>query len=192
MLAMMLYVFALFYSPGPVTVLSFNQGLRKHSSLPWLFCIGTGCAMSLVLLITCYSGKLLENDTWLPVLRIAGGLYILYLAGKMIFDRRTANNAEKPATRLYWLNGFAIHMINPKAWVGALPLATVYYPTLGITGLSLLTYSLALGLLAAISPVLYFLVARYCSRFINNDTKLRRINTGMGLLLAYSAMSMLR
>lgn len=122
-------------SPGPATMAiasaSLGQG-RRHGMVmaSGIFCgsMTWACAASLGLaaLLTHYAGAL-------TVLRILGGIYLLYLAWRAF---RSAGSAidpmtAKPATanlKRTFLKGYAIHLTNPKAIFGWLAIISIGLP----------------------------------------------------------------
>lgn len=80
-----------------------------------------------------------------------------------------------------------IQLLNPKAMIATLPIASIQFPAAQIHGWSLLPWSLLLGLLAAGAPGSYSLLGDLVGRRIQDPRWFRYFNLIMAALLLYSA-----
>ncbi|WP_397452615.1 LysE family translocator [Pseudomonas sp. NA-150] len=191
MLELFLYAVGIMYTPGPVTLLAFNAGLDADTRAPFGFFFGVGAAMLVLLLLFGYSGQRLIGEQLLPYISVIGSAYILYLAQKIIRSRPELR-AEQPAGKpLSFNNGFILHIVNPKAWLATLPLVTLYYPANHISGSGILSVSLIIALLCVGSPAFYTWLGHHFARLVSNPLWQRGFNFLMGVMLIYSAGSIL-
>lgn len=186
-------------SPGPAVVALINTSMTKGRKAGMAFATGimTGSlvwaslsAIGLAALIAAYAELLV-------VIKIAGGLYLLYLAWKAFRSaassdaglRNASGGSGETLGRLY-LKGFALHLTNPKAifiWISLIslglpsgaPASIMVVYIIGCLIIGLLSLN-AMALLFSTSPV----VAGY--------RKARRyIEATMGAFFAFAGFKML-
>ena len=122
------YSFVMSVTPGPnnllLTTSGANFGYRR--TLPHIVGIGLGHALQVSL--TCLGlGVLFQSFPVLHwILKIAGTLYLLYLAWRLL--GASIGNARSAAPLSLW-EAAAFQFVNPKAWVKAITVATVFMPT---------------------------------------------------------------
>jgi threonine/homoserine/homoserine lactone efflux protein len=189
-LAMLLYAIGIMYTPGPVNLLSFNLGLNRkfRASIP--FFISIGVSMLLMFLIFGYTGERFIKKEYLIYISIAGALYILYLAVRLLLSNVKLGEPQaiKPFS---FRDGFLMQAANPKAILATLPIATINYPANDIRGLGILFVSLGLAVLACGAPASYALVGTSFGALLRESRFLRVFDMVMGLLLIYVAYSIL-
>jgi threonine/homoserine/homoserine lactone efflux protein len=170
-------------------MLGFNQGLQKRSQESIGFFFGVGAAMLVLYLLFGYTGELIIHKSYLKYISLAGVCYILYLAIKIAKINVLQNNVSNDAGKLTFKDGLMIHLLNPKASLATLPIATISFPANQISGSGILCYSVLLSLLAVGAPGSYSLAGRFCSPLASNPKIISRFNTLMAGLLVYVAIS---
>jgi threonine/homoserine/homoserine lactone efflux protein len=121
------YSFVMSVTPGPNNVLltasGANFGYRR--TLPHI--LGIGAGHSLQVGLTCLGlGVLFQTYPILHlILKVAGTLYLLYLAWRLLGASVGHAQAAEPLT--FW-EAAAFQFVNPKAWVKAITVATVFLP----------------------------------------------------------------
>ncbi len=189
MVEILAYAFGIMYTPGPVNLLSLNQGLNGQLRLN--FCIGVGCAMLLLFVLFGYTGTLLVSEQYQILISIAGCLYIFYLAYKIaranIMISQDPEEVTKAEDTLTFRSGLLMQLLNPKAPVAILPIATVQFPAAGISGNIIMVWSVILATMAFGAPSVYMLMGKHLSRFITRPQSFRLLNSAMALLLFYVA-----
>lgn len=186
-------------SPGPAVVALINTSITKGRKAGMAFATGimTGSlvwaslsAIGLAALIAAY-GELLI------VIKIAGGLYLLYLAWKAF--RRAASGNEAPGSasgmenetlaRLY-LKGLALHLTNPKAIFIWISLVSLGLPT-GAPASVMAVYiagCLGIGLMSLNAMALMFSAAPV----VRGYRRARRlIEVSMGAFFAFAGVKLL-
>jgi len=142
-------------SPGPAVLLAVTHGAQfglRRAVFPILGNI-TGLAI-LVSLTTFGLGAVLETSSqWFLGLRIAGGLYLIFLGVKLLRSQpRDLADVERlvvlPSRRKSYAQGIAVALSNPKAilFIGALfpqfiDIAHPVWTQLMILGVTLMTMS---------------------------------------------------
>ncbi len=187
MVEILAYAFGIMYTPGPVNLLSLNQGLNGQLRLK--FCIGVGCAMLPLFILFGFTGTLLVSEQYQILISIAGCLYIFYLAYKIVRANITISQDSQTETEetLTFRSGLLMQLLNPKAPVAILPIATVQFPAAGISGTIIVVWSIILATMAFGAPSVYMLMGKHLSRFITKPQSFRLLNSAMALLLLYVA-----
>lgn len=127
LLPMMMYCFVMSITPGPnnlmLTASGANFGYRL--TLPQVL----GCVLGNVVLTMIACNGLGQLFVAYPaaqtVLRTGGALYLLWLAFKLAGSRIGDAQALRPLT---FLEGVMFQAFNPKSWVRAITLASVFMP----------------------------------------------------------------
>lgn len=125
--ALVTFAFATSITPGPNNMMLFASGVNFgfRRTIPHMFGIGVGF-LSLLIGVGLGLGALLAT---VPViymaLKIAGGLYLLYIAWK-IGSSRTLGEGKTSGRPMTFLGAAAFQWVNPKAWVMAVTAMAVY------------------------------------------------------------------
>jgi|LGOV01.1.fsa_nt_gb threonine/homoserine/homoserine lactone efflux protein len=187
---MILYSISIIYSPGPINFLGLNQGVNNRTNKSKGFFTGVGVAFLILLLVIAYTGEKLIKKEYLLYTSIVGSIYILYLAYKII--KSSVNLNDKNNQTLTFKDGFVMEIMNPKAMLATLPLATIYFPVNNIQGIKVLIVSFILSLMASSAPFGYALIGSFFSDMMKNEKIIKRFNTIMALLLMYVAFSIFK
>src|SRR6516225_1172791 len=191
LLPMMMYCFVMSITPGPnnlmLTASGANFGYRL--TLPQVMgCVAGNVALTMV---ACNGlGQLFV--AWplaQAILRTVGALYLLWLAWKLAQTRLGDAQALRPLT---FLEGVMFQAFNPKSWIRAITLASVFMPA-GANPLTAgLTISLVGGVIGfpCISAWALFGVAM---RSVLTDPRRQRVfNLVMAAALVILAVDILR
>ncbi|WP_447553568.1 LysE family translocator [Vreelandella sp. EE22] len=189
MLAIVAYALGVMYTPGPVNLLGLNVGINGQAKRLAGFCLGVGCAMLVYLLVLGWAGAAWIGGQARVVLSALGCSYILYLAFKIARANATLETDAEPPRLLSFRDGLVMQLLNPKAMVATLPIATLQFPAAGIQGISLVIWALALSLMAAGAPGSYVLVGSLVGQRVQNPRIVKGFNGMMAGLLAAVALS---
>ncbi len=127
LLALILFAFATSITPGPNNMMLFASGVNFgfRRTIPHMFGIGAGF-LSLLLGVGLGLGALLSAyPPAFIALKVAGGLYLLWIAWK-IGSSRSMGEGESKARPMTFLGAAAFQWVNPKAWVMAITAMAVY------------------------------------------------------------------
>jgi threonine/homoserine/homoserine lactone efflux protein len=144
LLPMMMYCFVMSITPGPnnllLTASGANFGYRL--TLPQVL----GCVAGNVALTLIACNGLGQLFVALPAaqvaLRTGGALYLVWLAWRLAQSRIGDAQALRPLT---FVEGVMFQAFNPKSWIRAITLASVFMPV----GANPLTAGLAISLIGA-------------------------------------------
>jgi len=191
-LALLLFSFASSITPGPNNIMlltsGVNFGFRK--TVPHMF----GIAFGFGLLLLSVGFGLREVFEQFPVmelvLKIIGGLYLLYLAWKIANSGsiQTGEGTGKPMT---FLAAALFQWVNPKAWVMAIYAMTAY------TGQPDFTTSVFIVVFAFV-VINFPSVSVWCGfgvalrQWLSDPKRLRVFNIIMAILLVLSLWPMLK
>lgn len=192
LLPLMSYCLLMSSTPGPnnvmLTTLGANFGYR--SSLAPILGINAG-VFAQTFLACLGLGSLFTAYPWAhQLLRIIGVLYLLWLAWKLAGSTAAAGNAR--ARPLSFWQAVAFQAVNPKSWIKALTLGSVFMPA----GMDALSGALLVGLIGwAIGfpcNSMWALFGVAIRRFLGDERRRRLFNALMGGTLAVLALSLLR
>jgi len=190
MIGIVLYCFGVMYTPGPVNVLSLNQGVQRRFTQHIPFCVGVGGALCLWFLFVGYAGSAVMSDKVMPIISGLGSAFILYLAYKIIFSNVDGLVDEEESSAFTFRDGLLMQLLNPKSFLAVLPVTAVQFPAAGIEGVQIALWAVGLSALGFGAPLAYTYVGSKLSRFISNTTCLRWFNYLMGAALIYVAWDM--
>lgn len=191
MLQMLLYGFGIMYTPGPVNIMGLTLGLNKKFKNSFGFFTGVGIAMFILFFVFGYTGEKFIKKDYLLYTSVIGALYIAYLAVKM-FKEDVKVDVEKESNTLTFKDGFIMQIVNPKAWLAALPIATINFPANNINGFNIFIMSVLFGLIVIGAPSTYCLFGQFFSDLIKRKKLLLIINKVMGVMLLYVAFCIFR
>jgi len=185
MIEMVLYGIGVMYTPGPINLLGLNSGINKKLRESIGFFSGVGLAMLILFLVFGYTGERFIKKEYLIYISIIGSMFILYLAIKILLA--TVQVSEKHTGVLSFKDGLLMHIMNPKATLATLPIATIHYPANDITGIKILIASLMLAMIAALAPTSYAILGQLFGSRMKQGRGIKVFNVLMALLLVYVA-----
>lgn len=190
MLAFMLFAFVASITPGPTNFLvlsnSANHGLR--AALPIIVGAGVGAALIVWLVGSGMGAALFRAPAVQPLLNGLGVAWLSWLAWKIFISPVQVLASGQAAPRLGLWGAAALQVINPKTWMMALAVASVFIDAAAtdrlaqVTRLSLVFLLIALPCLGA-----WALLGSGARRLSGSPTVLRRVNQGLAVLLLVSA-----
>ena len=191
LLPMMMYCFVMSITPGPnnlmLTASGANFGYRL--TLPQVMgCIAGNIALTM---IACNGlGQLfVAFPIAQTVLRTGGAVYLLWLAFRLSQSRMGDAQALRPLT---FLEGVMFQAFNPKSWIRAITLASVFMPA----GANPLTAGLAISLIGAVIAVpclsMWALFGVAMRSVLTDPRKQRVFNLVMAVALVLLAIDILR
>lgn len=127
LLALVLFAFATSITPGPNNMMLFASGVNFgfRRTVPHMLGIGAGF-LSLLIGVGMGLGAVLHAyPPAFIALKVAGGLYLLWIAWK-IGSSRSMGEGEAKAGPMTFLGAAAFQWVNPKAWVMAVTAMAVY------------------------------------------------------------------
>ena len=192
-LALLVFAFVTSITPGPNNFMllasGVNFGFRR--TVPHMLGIGAGF-LSLLLGVGFGLGAILAAYPSLHTgLKVAGVLYLVYLAWRIAMSRSLGESGAGVARPMRFVEAAAFQWVNPKAWVMAATAMAIYTtPEAPVVSVVLVAIAFALVNVPSVSTWAGFGVA--LRGFLSDETRLKRFNVAMGVLLVASLWPMLR
>jgi len=176
------------FTPGPNNIISMTHA-RKYgypAALKFIGGVAAGCFA--IMLLSGYFNFALYQ--WIPRVKFAldllGGLYLLYLAVKIIRSKPQQNEDPAGIMNTFWF-GLFFQFINPKVILYGFTAISSFVMPVTDSRLQLVMYSLLLTVVGVSANLTWALGGRLFQRFLERHE--RAFNVVMGLLLIYSAVS---
>src|SRR5918994_2766327 len=192
-LALLVYAFVTSITPGPNNFMLLASGVNFGfaKTIPHMLGISIGFLV-LLLAVGFGLGAVL---TAFPVLhtglKIAGGVYLLYLAWKIAVSRSFSGKGDAKARPMRFIDAAAFQWVNPKAWVMAITAMAVYaIPEHPFLSVALISIAFTVVNLPSVSVWAGFGTA--LRGFLSDPVRLKWFNIAMGVLLAATLWTMLR
>lgn len=183
------YAIGVMYTPGPVNLLGLHSGLNRNTRSHLGFFIGVGMAMFILFVMLGFIGLKVINPQVLPFISLAGCLYILHIAWKVAGANVELSQDISDSNSLSFRDGLFMQLLNPKALVATLPVSTIQFPSVGITGSAIVLWSLVLAILAFGAPTGYSLAGLVLGKRISNPSYFKVFNLLMAALLVYVSLT---
>lgn len=191
LLPLMTYCLVMSSTPGPNNVMLTASGANfgYRGALPQILGINVGGFIQTF--ITCLGlGTLVAgHPTAQMALRVAGALYLIYLATRLAGATVGEGRAPRPVS---FVQGAVFQAVNPKSWIKAVTLASVFMPAgVGVVpgALMVSTIGLVIGFPCISMWALFGVAIR---RLLKDPRKQRVFNLLMAGTLVVLALSFLR
>jgi threonine/homoserine/homoserine lactone efflux protein len=124
------YIAVMSITPGPnnvmVTASAVAFGYRR--TLPHLLGIGLGCAFQVALVCLGLGAIFVQVPLLHDALRWFGAAYMAYLAWRLLRAGQVDGESDPRARPISFLEAAAFQFLNPKAWVMAITVASLFLP----------------------------------------------------------------
>ncbi|CAN7600480.1 LysE family translocator [Pseudoduganella sp. LjRoot289] len=191
LLPLMSYCLVMSATPGPNNVMLATTGANfgARGALPAILGIQAGMFVQTILMCAGL-GSVFTAYPWLQqVLRIAGSLYLVFLAWKL--SGASVGGAQAPKA-VSFSQATAFQALNPKSWVKAITVASVFMPAGHNTLVSALLVAVTGALVGAPCNVVWALFGVSIRRLLKDPRKQRVFNLTMGAILLILAILFLR
>lgn len=192
LLPFMLFAFVASITPGPTNILVLSHSARYgfKASLPIILgacvaaagvvlAVGSGLGYSLTL-----SEGLQKAMQWLGI------IWLSYMSWQIFHSPVSNENFQVPvngAQRLGMLGGASLQLVNPKTWMMAMAVASVFASEGSEHQSQMMVLSLIFLLIALPCLGAWALLGAGSSRWLRSAPAMRRFNCSMALLLLASA-----
>lgn len=175
--------------PGPtiLTVISYSASHGKRASMPVIAGVALGDSTALLLSLVGLGALLATSAFWFSVVKLAGGLYLLYLGIKML--RAAASGSTTvgaPAPESLWrlfLNTYAVTALNPKGIVFFVAFLPQFLNPASPAEPQLLALGTTFVVLAALNATLYATFSSAARSILDSPRAQRRFNLMGGSLI---------
>jgi threonine/homoserine/homoserine lactone efflux protein len=174
--------------PGPtiLTVISYSLAQGRSASVPLIIAVALGDSTALALSLLGLGTVLATSAFWFTVIKIAGGLYLLYLGVKMLMAGVTPlSPTAAPRTSRWKLfaNTYAVTATNPKGIVFYVAFLPQFVDTANNAHAQLWIMAATFVALAILNATLYTFFASSAARLLASARAQRWFNFGGGSLL---------
>jgi len=186
--------------PGPtvLTVIGYSLAHGRRANVPLVAAVALGDSTALALSLLGLGALLAASAWWFTAIKAAGGLYLLYLGGRLLFGGIAPPAAGSAATappesrwRLFagtWL----VTALNPKGIVFFVAFLPQFIAPGAPIGPQLWLLAATFVALAVLNATAYAVFASAAQRMLSSPRAQRRFNlTGGTLLLAAGVWALL-
>ncbi|ESZ01607.1 LysE family translocator [Mesorhizobium sp. LNHC209A00] len=192
-LALLVYAFVTSITPGPNNLMLLASGVNFGigRTVPHMLGISFGFLV-LLLAVGFGLGAVLTAFPALHTgLKIAGAVYLLYLAWKIAMSRSLSGKGDTDARPMRFIDAAAFQWVNPKAWVMAITAMAVYTNS-ERPFLSVILIGVAFTVVNLPSVSVWAGFGTALRGFLSDPMRLKWFNIAMGVLLAATLWPMLR
>ncbi len=175
--------------PGPtiLTVISYSVAHGKRANVPLVAAVALGDSTALVLSLLGLGALLAVSAFWFTAVKLAGGLYLIYLGVKLLragISPQPATEATIPGSRWrLFANTYLVTALNPKGMIFFVAFLPQFLnPAADVTA-QLWVLSVTFVVLAMINTALYAIFAATARRILTSPRAQRRFNLVGGSLL---------
>ncbi|MES2016238.1 MAG: LysE family translocator [Pseudomonadota bacterium] len=191
LIPLMSYCLVMSATPGPNNVMLATTGANfgGRGALPVILGIQAGVFVQTMLMCVGLGNFFVAFPLAQHTLRIAGSLYLVFLAWKLSGASVGAAPAPKPVSLA---QAALFQALNPKSWVKAVTVASVFMPAGHSTLASALQVSVIGALVGAPCNAMWALFGVAIRRLLQDPRKQRLFNLTMGATLLVLAVLFLR
>ncbi|WP_040260520.1 LysE family translocator [Pseudomonas massiliensis] len=187
MFAFVLFAFVASITPGPTNLIVLSTSAQRgwRPCVPIIFGAGAGAALLVWAVGTGAGSALLLIPGLRPALTVLGLGWMLWLAWRIFTAPVTPieKNPAKADRPMGWLGAVLLQWVNPKSWIMALAVISVFMAEGQPLGqLTLAFFLVALPCLGA-----WALLGRGAARWLDRPRQMRWFNRVLALLLVISS-----
>ncbi|MEI2267344.1 LysE family translocator [Erwinia sp. CGal63] len=186
-LSMLGFLWVAAITPGPNNMLLTASGANFGFLRSLWLLIGIMLGMQIMLLLVAFGigGLILLYPSLHLFLKIAGSLYLLWLAWKIATAKyEKLETGEAPAAPMPFWQGGLLQLINPKAWLMALGAVASFSLAGEAYRGSVIAISFALALVNLVSGLIWLGFGSLIGRILHSRRAWTLFNVSMGLLTA--------
>lgn len=176
--------------PGPtiLTVISYSVAHGRRANIPLVAAVALGDSTALLFSLLGLGALLAASAVWFTAIKLIGGLYLLYLGGKMLRTGAAATGLLRPASpsrpwKLF-ANTYLVTALNPKGMIFFVAFLPQFIDHTGNVTTQLWLLAATFVVLATINATLYALFADSARRLLSSPKAQRRFNIVGGSLLS--------
>ena len=151
--------------PGPtiLTVISYSVAQGKRANVPLVAAVALGDSTALVLSLLGLGALLAVSAFWFTAVKLAGGLYLVYLGIKLLragISAQPQSETAVPASRWkLFANTYVVTALNPKGMIFFVAFLPQFLDPAGNVTMQLWVLSATFVVLATINATLYAVFA---------------------------------
>ena len=175
--------------PGPtiLTVISYWVAHGKRANVPLVAAVALGDSTALVLSLLGLGALLAVSAFWFTAVKLAGGLYLIYLGIKLLragISAQQLSDTAIPGSRWkLFANTYLVTALNPKGMIFFVAFLPQFLNPAGDVTMQLWILSVTFVVFATINATLYAVFAVTARRILTSPRAQRRFNFIGGSLL---------
>jgi threonine/homoserine/homoserine lactone efflux protein len=191
LLPLMSYCLVMSATPGPNNVMLATTGASfgYRGALPVILGIQAGVFVQTMLVCAGLGSLFVACPMAQQVLRIAGALYLMFLAWKLAGASVAGTGTPKPVS---FTQAALFQALNPKSWLKAITIASVFMPAQGNMLASALLVSMIGTMVGMPCSVMWALFGVSIRSVLKASRSQRIFNLAMGTILVILAVVCLR
>jgi threonine/homoserine/homoserine lactone efflux protein len=191
LLPLMSYCLVMSATPGPNNVMLATTGASfgYRGALPVILGIQAGIFVQTMLVCAGLGRLFVAYPMAQQVLRIAGALYLMFLAWRLAGTSVTGTGAPKPVS---FTQAALFQALNPKSWLKAITIASVFMPSQSNMLASALLVSMIGTMVGMPCSVMWALFGVSIRSVLKASRSQRIFNLAMGTILVVLAVMCLR
>ncbi|MBJ2346418.1 MULTISPECIES: LysE family translocator [Pseudomonas] len=186
-----LFAFVASITPGPTNILVLSHSSRFGLTTTWPIILGACAAAALLVLVvgTGLGDVLARHATIQTVLSWAGIAWLSWMAWQIFSAPAEAIDPDKPVEgpRLGLAGAAGLQLVNPKTWMMALAVVSVFAGAEADRTVRVLWLSLAFFAISIPCMTAWAYLGRGAARFCRSAVAMGRFNRVMAVLLLVSA-----
>lgn len=180
--------------PGPtiLTVISYAMAHGPRANIPLVAAVALGDSTALLFSLLGLGALLAASALWFTIIKLIGGLYLLYLGGKLLRAGAVSTGLIMPVPpsspwRLF-ANTYLVTALNPKGIIFFVAFLPQFIDHTGRVNSQLWLLATTFVILAAINATTYAIFAASARRLLDSPRARRRFNILGGTLLALAGV----
>jgi threonine/homoserine/homoserine lactone efflux protein len=193
-LGLITFYFVMFFTPGPNNVMLTISGIKFgfKKTIPHMIGIPIGHTIQIIS-VSLGLGVIFQKYPEVQnILKYIGCGYLFFLAYKMFGSLNIKNNNENRGRPMKLYEASLFQFLNPKAWVVALTVVTVFFPREENFIKAMLFVSLTAPLICSFSVMTWAGFGSTIRIFISNNKIKKFIEVLMSVLLIITAIFILK
>ncbi|WP_370277519.1 LysE family translocator [Pontibacterium sp.] len=180
-LAMCLFSLSMSISPGPVNLITLSTGVNHgvRSAMPFVAGATVGFSILLLFIGLGVGQVAAENTELMAILGYIGSGFICYMGYKIATS--DGDVEIKRQNRPTFLQGAALQLLNPKAWIACLAGVSAF--NLSASYEALMVFSILYFVICYASVSSWAVLGSRISKYISEERKLQVFNQMMGAVL---------
>jgi threonine/homoserine/homoserine lactone efflux protein len=182
----LIYASIMSITPGPNNLMLFSYGKAYGVGESKKIMLGILSGFSVMLCLAGYgiAGAITGNPTAGLVLKIAGSLWMLYLA--LILRKITVDLAPGKKVLIGFGEAFFMQFINIKAWVMAITGAAAFLPRSGSIHLNVFIFTASFGIVGIPCMFIWLKMGDLIAKIIRSEKSNRRLGNLMFWLMIFT------
>lgn len=180
--------------PGPIvlTVISYSVAYGRQATACLVSAVILGDIVVLLASIFGVGALLASSAFWFSVIKIIGGLYLLWLGFKLLkagvmVEEISSKQAPNSLYKLFW-NTFLVTALNPKALIFLMAFLPQFIDPQADTTQQLWILAITFSVLGALNILCYALFANSIRDFLNTQRVKRSFNILGGSLISLAGL----